>query len=75
MNDETLRNIFLLGVQYGLKLYDVINLYKAASIYPTLKKDEEFVCLSGLVVMDGKENISYYNANNLPIIGVENYIK
>lgn len=71
IDEEIIRNIFLLGVQYGLKLHTVSNYYKALSVYPTLKKDEEVVCLSGIVVMDSKENLSYFNSDNMPI-GVEN---
>ena len=59
---------FLLGFNYALQLRKAFDIYKARLLYPTLKKDEEVVCLNALVVMNSRGDISYYNKDHLPLI-------
>lgn len=59
---------FMSGFKYALQLQKICDLYKAKLLYPTLKKDEEVVCLNALVVMNPRGDISYYNKDRLPII-------
>ena len=56
------------GFKYALQLQKVCDIYKARLLYPTLKKDEEVVCLNALVVMNSRGDISYYNKDRLPLI-------
>ena len=59
---------FMSGFKYALQLQKVCDIYKARLLYPTLKKDEEVVCLNALVVMNSRGDISYYNKDHLPLI-------
>ena len=59
---------FMSGFNYALQLQKAFDIYKARLLYPTLKKDEEVVCLNALVVMNSRGAISYYNKDHLPII-------
>ena len=59
---------FISGFNYALQLQKAFDIYKARLLYPTLKKDEEVVCLNALVVMNSRGDISYYNKDRLPII-------
>lgn len=59
---------FMSGFKYALQLQKFCDVYKARLLYPTLKKDEEVVCLNALVVMNSRGDISYYNKDHLPII-------
>lgn len=59
---------FISGFNYALQLQKAFDIYKARLLYPTLKKDEEVVCLNALVVMNSRGDISYYNKEHLPII-------
>ena len=59
---------FLLGFNYALQLQKAFDIYKARLLYPTLKKDEEVVCLNALVVMNSRGDISYYNKDRFPLI-------
>lgn len=59
---------FMSGFKYALQLQKAFDIYKARLLYPTLKKDEEVVCLNALVVMNSRGDISYYNKDHLPII-------
>ena len=59
---------FMSGFNYALQLQKVCDIYKARLLYPTLKKDEEVVCLNALVVMNSRGDISYYNKDRLPLI-------
>ena len=59
---------FISGFKYALQLQKAFDIYKAKLLYPTLKKDEEVVCLNALVVMNSRGDISYYNKDHLPII-------
>lgn len=59
---------FIAGFNYALQLQKISDIYKAKVLYPTLKKDEEVVCLNALVVMNSRGDISYYNKDRLPLI-------
>ena len=59
---------FMSGFNYALQLQKAFDIYKARLLYPTLKKDEEVVCLNAIVVMNSRGDISYYNKDRLPII-------
>lgn len=59
---------FMSGFKYALQLQKAFDIYKARLLYPTLKKDEEVVCLNALVVMNSQGDISYYNKDRLPLI-------
>lgn len=59
---------FMAGFNYALQLQKVCDIYKARVLYPTLKKDEEIVCLNAIVIMDSRGDISYYNKDLLPLI-------
>lgn len=59
---------FMSGFKYALQLQKAFDIYKARLLYPTLKKDEEVVCLNALVVMNSRGDMSYYNKDRLPII-------
>ena len=59
---------FMSGFNYALQLLKAFDIYKARLLYPTLKKDEEVVCLNALVVMNSRGDISYYNKDRLPLI-------
>lgn len=59
---------FMSGFKYALQLQKAFDIYKAILLYPTLKKDEEVVCLNALVVMNSRGDMSYYNKDHLPII-------
>lgn len=59
---------FISGFNYALQLQKAFDIYKARLLYPTLKKDEEVVCLNALVVMNSRGDISYYNKDHLPIL-------
>ena len=59
---------FMSGFNYALQLQKAFDIYKARLLYPTLKKDEEVVCLNALVVMNSRGDMSYYNKDHLPIL-------
>lgn len=59
---------FMAGFNYALQLQKVCDIYKARVLYPTLKKDEEVVCLNAIVLMNSRGDLSYYNKDHLPII-------
>lgn len=59
---------FIAGFNYALQLQKISDIYKAKVLYPTLKKDEEVVCLNAIVIMNSRGDISYYNKDHLPLI-------
>lgn len=59
---------FMCGFNHALQLQKVCDIYKARLLYPTLKNDEEVVCLNAIVVMNSRGYISYYNKDHLPLI-------
>lgn len=59
---------FIAGFNYALQLQKISDIYKAKVLYPTLKKDEEVVCLNAIVIMNSRGDISYYNKDRLPLI-------
>ena len=65
---EAINEAFVCGFKYALQLQKISDIYKAKVLYPTLKKDEEVVCLNAIVVMDSRGDISYYNKDHLPIL-------
>lgn len=65
---EIYKYFFQCGMAYALKLNQAYAINLTKQLYPTLKQDEEPVCLNAIVVMDSNGNLSYFNKDKIPFL-------